>query len=146
MGRLDDGHLAALFAAGALSAFRQAGGTEKDAEAFLAGALEKNASRDEYYDDEETLWDRHKGWIIPAVLASGAFLLGGEAGKHGRPDRSLVRNAWDIAGRRLKALVGIVDDPIFDSSLDITERIVVPGHKSTDGVKEMNLIDGKRYV
>lgn len=121
MNRLDDEHLASLFAAGVLSSFRQAGGTEKDAEAFLGCALEKTA-RSRHYDDEDdgedsTWWSRNKSWALPTVLATGAFLIGGDAGKNGRADRSLWSNAGSLMWKRIKAILGYPDDPMWDASL-----------------------------
>ena len=162
MNRLDDGHLASLFAAGVLSAFRQAGGTEKDAEAFLGCALEKTARSRHYDDDEEdedsTWWSRNKSWALPAVLATGAFLIGGDAGKNGRADRSLWSNAGSLFMKRLKALFGLSDDPMVSSLTDLKdwdkhdlEMLDAEGNarlklKSTDGKMINDVISGKSYV
>ena len=115
MDRLDDAHLAELFAAGVLSSFREAGGTEKDAEAFLEGCIEKTARRRHYDDEDETWWSRNKKWVIPALVGTGAFLIGGDAGKYGRRDRSLWTNAASQFWRRLQTLFGISDDPVLTS-------------------------------
>ena len=157
MDRLDDGHLASLFAAGVLSAFRQAGGTEKDAEAFLGCALEKTARSRHYYDEDDdedsTWWSRNKSWVLPTVLATGAFLIGGDAGKYGRPDRNLWVNAGSQLWKRLKALFGFSSDPMYKSLVStkdwdsFADRMnSIPYAKSTDGVLENHLLNGHVYV
>ena len=160
MNRLDDGHLASLFAAGVLSAFRQAGGTEKDAEAFLGCALEKTARRRHYDDDEEdedsTWWDRNKAWMIPTLVGTSAFLIGGDAGRHGRPDRSLWSNAGSQLWKRIEALLGIATDPVRKSYTDLKDwakhdqeimdaesRV---GPHNVDSKKLNDLMDNKAYV
>ena len=108
---------AAMFAAGAASAARGHGMSEKDAEAFVGG-LFKEAARGRYNfedadDNEETFWSRNKGWLIPTLVGSLAFYAGADGERHGRLDRGYLSNAGNRLWDRVKTLVGYGSDPIY---------------------------------
>lgn len=98
-----------MFAEGAKSAARENGMSEKDAEAF-ASSMRKEARKrlrvveDDEDDDEGTWWSRNKSWLLPAAIGTGAFWLGSEAMRGGRPDQNAFSNAWDLLKRKLSAL------------------------------------------
>lgn len=112
-----------MFAAGAKSAAAAHGMSEKDAEAF-SGFMRKEARRrlkvveddeDDEDDEEKTWWDRNKKWALPSAIGLGAFLLGADAGRNGRPDRNYFSNAGNLFLERLKALFGIPDSALWRS-------------------------------
>ena len=115
--------VAALFAAGAYSSGLSHGMTVKQAEDFAYGICKEAASKrrpkwvdDEEDDDEEdTFWGQNKGWIIPALVGTGAFLFGSQAGREKRPDRGHFENAWDFIKDRAARLIGVSDDPLMNS-------------------------------
>lgn len=97
------------FAAGAYGAAREAGMGDADASA-LAGAVVKSAARRVRYDDDDddgTWWSRNKGWLLPALVGTCAFLVGADAGRNGRPDRGHWSNADSLAMERLRKLLGV---------------------------------------
>lgn len=111
---------AEMFAAGAASAARCHGMSEKDAEAFVGGIF-KEAARGRYNfedadDGEETFWSRNKGWLLPAIVGSLAFYAGADGERHGRRDRGYLSNAGNRLWDRVKVLAGYGPDPIFDAA------------------------------
>ena len=135
MNTLDEKTLANLFTAGARQAFVQAGGSEKDAEAFVLEVCKEAAARRVRWDeddaeDEGTWWSRNKGWALPTGIGIGAFLLGGDAGRNGRPDRSYLSNAGSLFWERLKALLGLPDSALW-RSLTETEKQTPDSAKGT---------------
>lgn len=115
--------VAALFAAGAYSSGLSHGMSVKQAEDFAYGICKEAASKrrpkwvdDEEDDDEEdTFWGRNKGWIIPALVGTGAFLFGSHAGQHKRPDMGHFENAWDVIKDRAGRLFGMSYDALYNS-------------------------------
>lgn len=109
---------ASMFAAGAATAAKEHGMSEKDAEAFVGG-LCKEAARGRFnfedMDDEgdETFWSRNKGWLIPAIVGSLAFYAGADGERHGRLDRGYLSNTGNRIWDRLKTLFGYGYDPIY---------------------------------
>ena len=124
MGKLKDIDTATMFAAGALSAVEGTGMSEEDARNFV-GHVCKEASikmgrivlRDSKDDDDEerTWWDDWKGVLIPAGVGLGAFLLGANAQKEGRPDRGYFENAGNFIWDRIKRLMGVNESELFKS-------------------------------
>lgn len=111
--------LADMFAAGAYSAALDAGMEKDAADRFVLDVCKESAARNFRYDDEEeegTWWERNKSWAFPSAVGLLAFLAGSDAGKNGRPDRSPFSNAMHLAYKRIKALFGIPDDPMYNAS------------------------------
>lgn len=104
--------VAEMFAAGAYSAAVENGMSEKDAEAFTMEVCKQASSRD---DEGDTWWGRNKGWLLPTLIGTGAFLIGNDAGKNGRADRNAFQNAGSLFMKRIRALLGISSDPMFKS-------------------------------
>lgn len=107
-----------LFAAGARSALEWAGGTEKDAGALILDACKEAAARRGRWDEDEegTWWDRNRHWALPTAIGAGAFLVGADAGRNGRPDRNYLSNAGSLLWERVKALLGIPDSALWRST------------------------------
>ena len=119
MESMNNDFLDALFAAGAYDAAKSRGMVEKDAEDFALYVCKQAASRkirlDEDDDDEDTWWGRNKHWALPTAIGVGAFLVGADAGRHGRVDRSYPTNALQLLKKRFRALLGMPDDGWFKS-------------------------------
>lgn len=109
-----------LFAAGAYSAAMEKGMSEKDAEAFAVEVCKQAAARKVRWDEDEedegdTWWSRNKHWALPTLVGTGAFLVGADAGRNGRYDRSHLSNAGSLLYRRLRSLLGLPNDPWYRS-------------------------------
>ena len=108
-----------MFAAGALSAVEGTGMSEEDARNFVGHVCKEAASRgrrdDDDDDDDKTLWDSTKGFLIPAGVGLGAFLLGANAQKEGRPDRGYFENAGNFIWDRIKRLMGVNESELWKS-------------------------------
>lgn len=112
-----------LFVAGAFSKLEEKGYTEKEAESVVSTLLKQAAPR--YYyegeDDDSTWWSRNKSWMIPTLVGSAAFMVGNDAGRNGRKDRGALTNAGALLWKRVKALFGIVDDPMWTAMTETTK-------------------------
>ena len=123
-------NMAPMFAAGAMMAASEAGLPADDA-ISVAERLCKEASigkvayggRGEY--GEETLWDRNKSWLIPALVGSAAFYLGADGERHGRADRGYLSNAWERVVDRVRELFGL-NRSAFESAFMDTPGYVSP--------------------
>ena len=127
MDRLNDESAATIFAAGALSAIDGIPMSEKDAGFLVESAMKKVAARSFQEDDDEddddnegTWWSRNKHWAIPALVGTGAFIIGGDAGRNYRDSSYIVG-----AGRRLldtaKSLLGIPNSRYYDLFTNATD-------------------------
>ena len=105
---LGDETISTMFSAGAYSAFDGAGIGGREAD-----ALAKRVRFDE--DDEDTWWSRNKGWVLPTAIGAGAFLIGADAGRNGRPDRNYFSNTGSLLWERVKALLGIPNSDLWRS-------------------------------
>ena len=114
--------IAAMFVAGACSAAMSHGMNEKDASDFAIG-LYKDAAvgkrrvfREEEDDDEDedTFWGRNKGWLLPTLVGTGAFLLGANSGRAGRVDRDHFTNALHYMYNASRKILGLSDDPYYN--------------------------------
>lgn len=114
--------VAALFAAGAYSSGLSRGMTVKQAQDFAYEICKEAASKKrpkwEDEEDDDTFWSRNKGWIIPALVGTGAFLFGSHAGQNKRPDRGHFENAWDFLKDRAGRLLGVSDDALRSSTVN----------------------------
>jgi len=119
MDRLGEDCSAALFAAGAYSVASRAGMDSKDAGRFVSEVCKQAAAMrydvDDDDEEQDTWWSRNKHWALPAALSASAFLIGADAGRNGRPDRSYLSNAGSLFLKRLKALFGISDSDVWRS-------------------------------
>jgi hypothetical protein len=114
---LGDETISTMFSAGVYSAFDGAGIGGKEADALVEHVCKEAASgRIDFDDQNDTWWNRNKSWVIPAALATGAFVIGGDAGRNGRPDRNYFSNAGSLLWERVKALVGIPDNRLWDAN------------------------------
>jgi hypothetical protein len=115
--KLDDGIIATMFSAGAYSALEGRGMSSNDADAFVAHVCKEASSKSFRYDEDEddTWWSRNKGWALPTAIGAGAFILGADAGRNGRPDRSPFSNAGNLLWERVKALLGVPDSALWRS-------------------------------
>ena len=149
--KMNEETLATLFAAGAHSALTGSGMTEKDAEAFVEEVCKAAAARrvrwDEGEDEEEgdTWWSRNKRWALPALIGTGAFILGADAGRNGRPDRSHLSNAGSLLWERVKALVGRPDSALWRTMTETTAHVDSPTKSRTGSSigTEIGLPEGK---
>ena len=115
--------LGEMFAAGAKDAAIERGMCEKDAEALATVLCKEARSRhrvvevDDDDDDEEegTWWSRNKHWVLPTGIGLGSFLLGADAGRHGRPDWNYFSNAGGRLLEGLKNLLGVPDSDLWRS-------------------------------
>ena len=110
--------LGMMFGIGAYSAARDVGMAEKDAEAFVEHVCKEAAAKrvkwDEDEDDEDdTWWNRNKGWALPTGIGLGAYLLGANSAMEGRPDRGHWSNLGSYVWKKLTALLGFSPDPMW---------------------------------
>lgn len=109
-----------MFSAGAYSALDGYGMDAKDADEFVAHVCKEAAAGrvmfDGNDDEDDTWWSRNKGWALPVILATGAFVIGGDAGRNGRPDRNYFSNAGSLLWERVKAIVGIPNNRLWDAN------------------------------
>ena len=75
--------------------------------------IKKKKGGDE--DEGDSWWSRNKKWALPALIGTGAFIIGADAGRNGRPDRSHISNAGSLLWNRVKALFGIPDSALWRS-------------------------------
>ena len=115
--KLGEESIATMFSAGAYSALEGSGICAKDADAFVAQVWKEAAARRVRFDEdeEESWWSRNKGWALPAAIGAGAFLVGADAGRNGRPDRNYFSNAGSLLWERVKALLGIPNSDLWRS-------------------------------
>ena len=139
-----------MFAAGAHSALDGSGLSKEAADAFVSEVCKAAAARrvrwDEGEDEEEdTWWSRNKRWALPALIGTGAFILGADAGRNGRPDRSHLSNAGSLLWERVKALVGIPDSALWRTVTETTAHVDSPTKSRTGSSigTEMVLPEGK---
>ena len=111
----------ALFAAGAYSEAMTRGMSKEAAESFAVGLCRDVKSgmakwaEDDDDDDNSTFWSRNKKWLLPLMVGTGAFFVGADTGRWGRPDRNYVSGTLDRLGDRLKMLLGIPLDPVYNA-------------------------------
>ena len=115
--KLDDVSIATMFSAGAYSALDGCGMDSKDADAFVANVCKEAVARRVRFDEDEdgTWWSRNKGWALPTAIGAGAFLIGADAGRNGRPDRNYFSNTGSLLWERVKALLGIPNSDLWRS-------------------------------
>ena len=118
-----------MFAIGASDAYVDMGMSEKDAEAVAEEMCKLAAKRyvvDDDDDDEEedTWWSRNRGWLIPAAIGTGAFLLGSNASssEYAIPGGGHFENAGRYVWNKLRKLFGYSDDPIWKSLTEVSAR------------------------
>lgn len=140
---MDELDLEKMFEAGARSFASESGLCEKDAEAF-AGLLVKQArpkpmrSYDEDDEEDGTWWSRNKGWALPSAIGLGSFLLGGAAGRHGRPDWNHFSNAGRLILEALQRLFGIPNSALWRSvTIANPYKIIEPKSKATKELEEL---------
>lgn len=106
-----------MFSAGVYSALDGAGIDAKDADAIVAHVCKEAVARRVRFDEDEedTWWNRNKGWALPTAIGAGAFLIGADAGRNGRPDRNYFSNAGSLLWERVKALLGIPNSDLWRS-------------------------------
>ena len=118
-----------VFAAGAMSAARDHGMEEKDAEALAERLCKEARPRVRIVEDDEdegdTWWSRNKGWALPTGIGIGAFLLGADAGRNGRPDRSYLSNAGSLLWERIQALLGIPNSSLWRSLTQANPNVIL---------------------
>lgn len=121
--KLDDGTIATMFSAGAYSALEGRGMDAEAADAFVEHVCKEAVARRVRFDEDEdgydTWWSRNKGWALPTAVGAGAFLLGADAGRNGRPDRSYLSNAGSLLWERVKALLGVPNSDLWRSMTTI---------------------------
>lgn len=120
MEKLSEETARALFIDGARSVAEQLGSSSDDSAKFANEVMKLAASGKIYLDDEEdgeedTWWSRNKHWALPTLVGAGALWLGNDAGKNGREDRNVFQNLGTVWGDRLRALLGVVSDPMYRS-------------------------------
>jgi hypothetical protein len=129
-----DMYLETLFAAGAFSVLPDGKPlNEKDAESFVELCKEAAARRVRFDedDDEDTWWSRNKHWALPTAIGAGAFLVGADAGRNGRPDRSYISNAGSLLWERVKALLGIPNSSLWRSMTKAEPVVSAPAQQTT---------------
>jgi hypothetical protein len=115
--------MATMFAAGAYSIVGKECMSDREKDDAVLGICKQAASGRRRPGERETLWDRHKSWIIPSLIGSLAFYLGSEGGQKGNPAKSHISNAWDIVKNKAKALLGLNDKgPTTNALTKIVER------------------------
>ena len=115
--KLGEDTIATLFSAGAYSAIEGAGIDKKAADEFVSHVCKEAIARRVRFDEDEedTWWQRNKGWALPAAIGAGAFLVGADAGRNGRPDRNYFSNTGSLLWERVKALLGIPNSDLWRS-------------------------------
>ena len=107
-----------IFAAGAIDRALRFGMSAGEASDLAARLCKEAAPRrrmwgddDDDDDDEEegTFWERNKGWLIPALIGGGAYWAVSDTARNKNPGMGMLDGAGDLWGRRLKALLGVVD-------------------------------------
>ena len=68
-------------------------------------------AQDNEEEDSDSFWSRNKDWLIPALVGTGAFWLGGAAGR-GRPDRNLLQNLGHMIGSGFDIISGKPTGPV----------------------------------
>ena len=116
-----------MIAAGAYSVALERGMAEKDADAMVSGIMEKAAlaptySGDNDYDEDDTWYNRNKGWFLPTAIGALALLAGHDAGVNGDADKSLPGKMWDLWSRRLGALFGTVSDKNWNRLTNVDKK------------------------
>lgn len=130
MGKTIDRDLKAMFAAGAYSAYVDMGMQEKDAEAVAEEMCKLAAKRyvvDDDDDDEgDTWWSRNRGWLLPAAIGAGTFLMGSNAAssEYAIPGGGHFENTGRYLWNKFKKLFGYTDNPIWKSLTDVGTRPV----------------------
>ena len=143
--------IAALFAAGAYSAVSESGLSGKAADSFVSGVCKQAAVKSasgRYDDDEEegTWWERNKRWALPTGIGLAAFLIGGDAGRNGRPDKGHFSNALDLFWKRLGALLGFTDNPLWKSVTKIPNGSGSDSGSANGKSQEVLKTDIDRYI
>lgn len=109
-----------MFLAGARSVAEELGASGEEADAFASEVVKQAASRkivlDDDDDEEDTWWNRNKHWALPTLVGAGALWLGNDAGTNGRADRNVFQNIGGLLSKRLRALFGISEDPLYRST------------------------------
>lgn len=111
-----------MFLAGARSVANELGASGEEADAFASEVVKQAASRkivlddDDDDDDDDTWWSRNKHWALPTLVGAGALWLGNDAGLNGRKDRNVFQNIGGLLSKRLMALFGISEDPLYRST------------------------------
>lgn len=91
-------YLDMAFIKGASDGFEEAG-VDHDAAEDSANILYKIARSSSIDEEDESWWDKYKGWVYGALATIGAFHLGGMIGRGGRPDRSLMTNLFSAISK-----------------------------------------------
>jgi len=103
-----------------------AGMSAKDAGDFVAEVCKQAAAMrydlDDDDEEQDTWWSRNKHWALPALLTSGAFILGNDVAKKGNPDWGIIDNSIKWTKDKLKALFGVVNDPMMDNFTDASRH------------------------
>ena len=127
--KLGEESIATMFSAGAYSALDGSGIDAKDADAFVAHVCKEAVARRVRFDEDEeedTWWNRNKGWALPAAIGAGAFLIGADAGRNGRPDRNYLSNAGSLLWERVKAILGIPNSDLWRSMTKVQRPMSLP--------------------
>jgi len=145
MAKLD---LEKMFEAGARSFASESGLCEKDADAV--SEMCKQARRRRQYDedddeDEGTWWSRNKGWVLPSSIGLGAFLLGGSAGRYGRPDWNHFANAGRLTLEALQKLLGIPNSAYWRSMTKADPRKIAISDAKSKETKELDDLLSSKY-
>ena len=96
---------AGAFIKGASSVF-VAHGMDPDASLRSSLALCKSAASRGDGEEDETWFHRNKWWLIPTLIGTAAFQIGGDAGRYGRPDKNYFQNAGSAMLKRLGSVFG----------------------------------------
>lgn len=120
---------ATMFSAGAYSALDGHGMDAKASDAFVANVCKEAVARRVRFDEDEeedTWWNRNKGWALPAAIGAGAFLIGADAGRNGRPDRNYFSNAGSLLWERVKAILGVPNSDLWRSMTKVQRQMSLP--------------------
>jgi hypothetical protein len=120
--------MAHMFAAGIFSVADGAGMSGKDAEPFVSNVCKAAAARRVRFDEddeEDTWWSRNKHWALPTAIGAGAFLVGADAGRNGRPDRNHISNVGSLLWERVKAILGFPNSSLWRSMTRV-DKILPP--------------------
>lgn len=145
---MDELDLGDLFEAGARSVAVERGLCEKDASAVASMCKQARRRRmrdDDDEDDGETWWSRNKGWALPSAIGLGSFLLGGTAGRYGRPDRNHFSNAGRLFYEAVQKLLGIPNSALWRSMTKADPSKIV-GRKSREERELEDLLSSKYDV